>query len=155
MSALEPGLYRATVRGVPDTIVMIRATGFGFTHDYIAGVGSFAPDEITDARPLVVIEEPKNVQREYWPRFVMLLRDNGWHLTADQIEAQTRPARIPEPGWDGKVLAHTFGNDTRREFVRHGRRERAERFNWSDGTGYGSNHWADLINPVLIREGLS
>ena len=76
-------------------------------------------------------------------------------MTADQIEAQTKPARIPEPGWDGKVLAHTLNDDTRREFVRHGKSPSDARFNWSDGSGYGSNHWPDLINPTLIREGLS
>ena len=74
---------------------------------------------------------------------------------AAQIEAQTTPARIPEPGWDGKVLAHTAGNPVRREIIRFGGRNKPGLANWYDRNSYGSYRWDDLIDPVLIREGLS
>ena len=76
-------------------------------------------------------------------------------IIADQIEAQTKPARIPEPGWDGKVLAHTERNHVRREFVRYGVRPIPTHFNWNDSLGNGAQQWGDLIDPELIREGVT
>jgi len=76
---------------------------------------------------------------------------------ADQIEAQTKPARIPEPGLWGVVEAR-MTDLTTREFVRVSRHRNS--LDWKpvyatpDEYG-GSVNWDDLIDPTLIREGLS
>jgi hypothetical protein len=66
---------------------------------------------------------------------------------ADQIEEQTRPARIPEPGIWGIVEASISVDPKRRKYVRH-----------SAGTWFsmarGLFEWDDLIDPVLVREGV-
>jgi hypothetical protein len=74
---------------------------------------------------------------------------------ADQIEEQTKPARIPEPGWGKKVIAHTERDKTRRQYVR---------FYEGDGIGailhwYGRGQrgavkWDDLIDPEPTPEGI-
>lgn len=160
MSALEPGLYRATVRGQKDvTVFMDSLTAYWLRQGLMCATPL---DFITDARPLIVLDLD-SAEREYIGdlRYVAdRLPEHNVHRAlvhelADQIEAQTKPARILEPGWDGKVLAHTVTNPTRREFVRYGGRPSKDRFNWSDGQGFGSTSWDVLIDPILIREGVN
>jgi hypothetical protein len=69
----------------------------------------------------------------------------------DQIAAQTR---IPEPIEAlAEVTAHTQLNTERRKFVRGYVGGPTTRARWVDGiTAYG---WPELIDPTLIREGLS
>ena len=145
MSALKPGLYRATVRGVANVTVLIRATGYGFTPDYIAGVGSFAPDEITDARPLIVLDTNALSARN----IAQILRSSGYAGIADQIEAQTKPARIPEPlHWGSKVRSSTGRTFVLLDIGSLGRR-------WIDEYSGILWAWGDLIDPVLLREGVT
>ena len=71
---------------------------------------------------------------------------------ADQIEAQTKPPRIPEPGWSGVVEAHTAQN--------------SDRLRWQRDSGTHSAHWVCedtleydrtwdvLIDPILVRPGI-
>lgn len=68
-----------------------------------------------------------------------------------QIKAQAQPPRIPEPGLWGVVEAvSNVLPDGRCEYVRRD----IEDPSWEDGSGdYFS--WDDLIDPTLIREGLS
>jgi hypothetical protein len=70
---------------------------------------------------------------------------------ADQIEAQTKPPRIPEPGLWAVVEAHTEDGEERRRFVHH---EDAH-----DGRAWERRGvrraWSDLIDPVLVREGVT
>jgi hypothetical protein len=64
---------------------------------------------------------------------------------ADQIEAQTKPPRIPEPSKYGVVIASSQG--VREEYVSEGKAWR--------GLDSGSFlDWEDLEDPVLVREGV-
>lgn len=64
----------------------------------------------------------------------------------DQIEAQTKRARIPEPGLWGVAEARTErGNDTC-TWVRN-------RSGWQSDCGE-SARWDSLIDPTLIRDGV-
>ena len=66
---------------------------------------------------------------------------------ANQIEAQTKPPRIPEPGLGSHVMAGK-PDGTRAEFVRVGSRH------WSEiGNGSGWE-WDDLKDPTLVRDGI-
>jgi len=160
MTALEPGLYRATVRGVADQTVMLSYSSSSHPWTSVEICGGYSTHgtvEVTDARPLIVLEAPEAAPANHYPRFVAFLRRNGWDFTADQIEAQTPPARIPEPGLWGVVEA---GADQRirQPFLR-------DNLKTNVGSGWVSIYgppetekrrveWADLIDPTLIREGV-
>jgi hypothetical protein len=157
MSALSPGLYRATVRGVADVTVMVDGDGLAHTADSVKGWKTHNWRDLRDARPLIVLGAPeRSTAFNHYPRLIAYLRRGGWELTADQIEAQTKPARIPEPGAFGVVEAGLNGHTLRRNFVR------VDGFGegiwiWIDRIGSSSGRftWSYLIDPVLIREGLS
>lgn len=110
-----------------------------------------------DVRPLVVLDlDDPTLSGNYGARVTNLLdhlrrgTNVAQHL-ADQIEAQTKPPRIPEPGLWG-VVETTF-KDGR---SRHGwavRRLTDGGSDWQDGSG-DYHRWDDLINPTLIREGV-
>jgi len=157
VSALEPGFYMATVEGVPNIPIMItdnshRGMTTRLVPDSCQGTRGHAPEDITDARPLIVLKGLDDAPPDHFPRLVRFLRGGGWDFTADQIEAQTKPARIPEPGLWGVVEASY--NDGARCY-------------WTlspDGlwhsvrppfTGATFVDWDHLIDPTLIREGLS
>lgn len=85
---------------------------------------------------------------------LILLRENHWDYLADQIEAQTKPPRIPEPGLWGVVEAgHKHLDDGRRsQFVRvatTGRAQWVEREAEADWCT-----WDALVDPVLVRDGI-
>jgi hypothetical protein len=65
---------------------------------------------------------------------------------ADQIEAQTKPPRIPEPGLWGVVEAARYAST--RRWVHH------EEERWISDTG-AILRWEDLRDPVLVREGVA
>ena len=155
MSALEPGLYRATVRGVADVTVLIADSGFGHTikryatsacsgPDYVHG-----PEKITDARPLILLDlaypgDAVNALK-------MAARDgtNGdarpiYRAIADQIEAQTKPARIPEPKHIGSlVMASTTGRDSIGVWTKF---SEVGLFQWITPGGV-IRQWSNLIDP--------
>ena len=151
MSALEPGLYRATVRSVPDQIVMVNDDSNGFTINKIGVCGGHVPSLIEDARPLIVLD----LGRSSASCFAQVIREDGYDDLADQIEAQTKPARIPETGLWGVVEATSAPySNYRTQYVYRG------------GTADPTVHWArvmdgdlfdwdSLVDPTLIREGLS
>jgi len=154
MTALEPGLYKATVRDVPDTIVFVDGAKLGRTADYIEDHREHrVRDQITDARPLIVLDI------NYPLDLVKALRTaaergEAWsylHVTklANDIEAQTKPARIPEPGQWGLVNATTAGMVMPGTFLHDGTLWRGQR-----GSAGVSTKWVDLIDPTLIRDGL-
>lgn len=68
---------------------------------------------------------------------------------ADQIAAQKKPPRIPEPGWGAIVEAGVDAHD--------------ERLLWTpNDQGFWScknpdeyaRHWQQLLDPVLVRDGI-
>jgi len=97
----------ATVNGTPDVVVMVQTTG-----GWATVVGGATRDIITDARPLIVLKDPDDMPSNHYSRLVAFLRHGGWDFTADQIEAQTKPARIPEPTKSGvRVTANLIVHD--------------------------------------------
>jgi hypothetical protein len=78
--------------------------------------------------------------------------EDRYNDIADQIEEQTKPPRIPEPGWSGVVEA--------------GVRQHDERLHWQRDSGTHEAHWVcqnvneydrkweDLVDPVLVRHGI-
>lgn len=53
---MKPGLYVATVRGVEGVHVLFDESGLGQTASLVEGCYSHGDDNITDARPLVVLD---------------------------------------------------------------------------------------------------
>lgn len=67
---------------------------------------------------------------------------------ADQIEAQTKPRRIPEPGLWAVVKADTKGRSGNGEHINIGA-------GWLAASDGKVRTWATLIDPTLVREGVS
>ena len=154
----KPGtVAKATVRGVPDVTMfcttnsLIGGTEWALDRrikrreDDGYGSGFATSDEVTDVRPLVVLDFTPSPA--HLPQLLRLLRDNFWPDLAGQIEAQTKPPRIDEPGLWGVVEA-TVPGIPRRRWVHH------EEGRWVPDTGIPFKDWSDLIDPVLIREGV-
>ena len=144
MSTLTPGLYKAAVRGIPgDSIVMIDKDGINFS---LAPDGSVRQSYVViDARLLTVLDLGALVANGRIYGLVRYLRKGGWDFTADQIEEQTKPARIPEPGLWGVVEADGY------RWVRF---HSTAISRWSNMLSRESD-WHSLPDPTLIREGLS
>jgi len=106
-------------------------------------------------KPVVVLDlEPMydGVDMGGWSYVVNTLRDESSKAVmtrgdiADQIEAQTKPPRIPEPGLWGVVDAGA-GRIPVRRWVHH------EEDWWVADTG-DRVMWGDLEDPILVREGV-
>ena len=149
MNALVPGLYSATVKGVPDQIVMLAIRGdYGRvinTGELLTTYGSASVD-LTDARPLITLD-----LHDYSPGNLAGLIsaiDRAGHVTvAQSITQQTKPARIEEPSLWGVVKASwpdTLGPTC--HWVR-------DEYGWTTHGGT-TLPWGRLVNPVLIRAGV-
>jgi len=125
--------------------------GMGWVEDYC----------VTDVRPLVVLDlEDYSGERavNYLRNLAQESRDVMGNAPsprgklalriADQIEAQTKPPRIPEPGLWGVVEACVPGIPTS-HWVHH------EEGRWVPDTGVPFAEWDDLIDPTLVREGVT
>jgi hypothetical protein len=99
-------------------------------------------------RPLIVLDM-KGMSPT--PILTGFLREQGYDWLASQIEAQTEPARIPEPGLWGVVEASSKWFDGRREYVRI-RPTLGTKGEWHGE--HGAAEWSVLIDPILIREGV-
>ena len=168
MVAYEPGTVAvATVRGKKGVRVFRTASARNdaysvWRHPVVDGHHSSYPCDVTDIRPLVVLDPDEDLAvwrtaeglvpslRRYakglgsgHPAGSYLLR-----TIADRIEAQTKPPRIPEPGLWGVVEASCPCDEERVQFVQ-----------WSGGSwrdrGVDAHYWGELINPTLIRDGVS
>jgi hypothetical protein len=154
MSTYEPGTVAvATVRGVPNVRVIRYTSRAGFRW-LEASTGTVNIDEqVTDIRPLVVLDLN---ECEYGrDAIIAALRTNDpasrYHQNdwlADQIEQQTKPPRIPEPGLWGVVEAGVKEHDQRLRWVRLGDNYRPD-----DRDEY-DRLWCDLIDPTLVRTGI-
>ena len=164
MSALAPGLYRATVRGVPDTIVMLTDTFPGDVDPWVSLTMStdyrwHRHEHVTDARPLIVLDlddwHPVAIAAWLsWVRDAANRNRNDSGMTRDiasQIEAQTKPARIEEPGLWGVVEASAYTDNVRRNWTRIGV---SGGLRWIT-LGWPIQAWDVLTDPILIREGLT
>lgn len=95
---LKPGLYKATVRGLPDQIVLIHDENFGCTFEPVEDRQTHLSNHITDALPLFVLDLD-TAEREYVQdlRYVAdCLPEHDVHRAlvesvADQIEGQIPP----------------------------------------------------------------
>ena len=141
----------ATVRGVPDVLVMHHGDTWGWTSSVYAGGSLGHPDEqVTDVRPLVVLDPAE------FPAFSgvdsMLRRTSVGlndaytellHQIADEWERQTKPPRMAEPGWGERVTA-LLGAGCPREVWIH----RADGC-WENGCG-AAMRWDLLIDPEPV-----
>ena len=126
------------------------------------GSDGFCVDSPTSIRPLVVLDlsaapfaSDDVIPSDFaeWLRFlgtrdVAIKREREVFAKwlADQIEAQSQPARIPEPGVWGVVEAAWNSGGYRWQWVRHGRA-------WLNAEGERAD-WNDLIDPTLVRPGI-
>ena len=146
MSALKPGLYRATVRGVPDVTVMVVGDGCGYMTEEVNGGLAHLLKDITDARPLIVLDlKDLDVHK-----VVAALRRVGWERIAVQIEAQSKPVLMDEPEVWGVVESATEYYTERTVYVHD---DETGLNHWRSRNGTCT--WDDLIDPREIREGLS
>jgi hypothetical protein len=145
----EPGtVAKATVLGVEGVRVARYDAGWVRLDDPdIFYSDKDCDDMVTDVCPLVVLDFTPSPA--HLPQLLRLLRDNFWPDLADQIEAQTKPPRIPEPGTWGIVKARLTSIPGGREWTA----VRTPKDGWRVDDG-GMFEWDELIDPVLIREGV-
>lgn len=109
-------------------------------------------NDATDVRPLVVLDidactNPADALRLIANEDTVNAKRSLLLNIADQIEAQTKPPRIPEPGLWGVVEAGFENNKVRTNWVHH-------HSGWFRGADDCGRSWSDLIEPTLIREGV-
>lgn len=119
VSAWAPGSVAvATVRGVPDVRVFKLAGGdwahasVTFADDDLAGIFNdiSGDDLVTDVRPLVVLDlDGWDVGQLIEALSAPICATIGSRFVADQIEAQTRPPKPPEPQGLGAVVEDSDG----------------------------------------------
>lgn len=155
MTDYKPGtVAKATVRGQEDVLVMRDDADNWLSGECFRGGHVHGDLVVTDVRPLVLLDLEKagsHLHPNEMARggVVTMLLDTGSRVArniADQIEAQTKPPRIPEPGLWGVVEAWTDGIPIRR-WVHH------EEDRWVCDTGERRN-WEALSDPTLVREGV-
>lgn len=131
----------ATVRGIRNVRVTRLSNGLWVSADPSSTGSRINTDEqVTDVRRLVVLDLPD----EAWALAVRTLRATGYSYdakAADQIEEQTKPLRIPEPGLWGVVVAWDG-----RHYLRIN----------SAWRHIGGNRvtWDEIADPVRIRPGI-
>ena len=109
-----------------------------------ADILDLVAEQLEHPSPLIVIEA---VDDNHFPSLVAYLRKGGWDLTAAQIEAQTKPARIPEPMRWGSKVRTARATYVLLDIATLGRR-------WLDEHDGQLYKWDALIDPTLIREGV-
>jgi len=161
-------LFRATVRGVPDVLVLKgwdrrEICDVYFSADFVEGwrvheekfVSNLRPVQIVEAGQIVLdqarLGDIENLTRhlDYDP-----VRDAGLprlcpdvrRYLAQQISAQSRPARIEEPKGFGAIV-EASSNSTepmRQKWLRDGKRI------WRAEDGTWTLNWSDLIDPEPV-----
>jgi hypothetical protein len=137
--------------------VMVQDDGHCWTGSVVDSYWAHPPDQITDARPLIILDIEDTVDAAKGLRAVANAARHvcEWDVVdiiADQIEAQTRPPRIPEPGLWGVVEAGGGFDDTRTHWIHIP--ARPDELHWASLPGQVFE-WNRLIDPVLIRDGIS
>jgi hypothetical protein len=152
MSTYEPGQVAvATVRGVPK----VRVIRDGHKDAWLSGatIDGFQwhleRTQVTDIRPLVVLDLADFAWAAKVLRHPMVKALGTRTRIAEQIEEQTKPPRIPEPGLWGVVKARASKADRQDySFIKHAD---GSWFCPADGQPYG---WSQLIDPTLVRPGI-
>ncbi|HLN78764.1 MAG TPA: hypothetical protein VK204_17095 [Nocardioidaceae bacterium] len=162
----QGGVYLATVKGVPNVVVIPRPRSSGGVDGWLStkrieSAVIFKADSVTDIRQLVVLDPKQVPLSEVMNLDVKGLRsyaDSVEHKAAfgaanllrhlaDQIEAQTKPPRIPEPGLWG-VVATGMADGSSVDYWTHGHG------GWVNERGE-HREWPSLDSPTLVREGIS
>lgn len=163
MSEYQPGTVAvATVRGVPGVRVMYVGAGMWRSVDSLA-----RGDQITDVRPLVVLDldevfrDPLETPKPL--RLATFLREiTSWtgrrqaggdaHLErlADQIEAQTKPPKIPEPIALGAVVEDAQGQ----RWVRASTFTTVRHWRGCDDSTQGRERWENIDAVRVLSEGV-
>jgi hypothetical protein len=163
MSDYKPGTVAvATVRGTEEARSVKCDDGLWVTVETIDGCRWHSEADLTDIRPLVVLDfgywtpECPGLVAEWIAKKARGDRDctSAALMVAQEIEEQTappKPPRIPEPGLWGVVSAHVNG--------KHGPQAT---YKWAHapwgweaiGSTQATRKWEDLIDPVLVREGV-
>lgn len=163
MSTYEPGTVAvATVRGVPNVRVfrirdhheIVRWV----TADNLNGWLGHHDSDVTDVRPLVVLDLDSNVNAERVWLFIEEIK--GWirsgavenqtggtaelDAITDAIRAALPPPRIPEPGWGEQVIAHIAGFEANRERWVAVKDGPCQWWHSESGRRYA---WSDLVDP--------
>lgn len=131
---IEGRLYRATVRGVPDVLVswrddQIHGSRAWRSLEHVNGFIVHYDTNVTDVvGPLVVLDLPPDAGANI-KSLLECARGVSWSLQVgspldvladaleEQIEAQTRPARMAEPGWGVRVTASSQHVPSRQQWV--------------------------------------
>ena len=158
MTEYKPGTVARLKTWGKDATAVRYTRGWAYVPDMSgtgAGTVGYSDDDcggFTDIRPLAVLDPADEVVETFVREHTNGTPGNPTCVhsrpIARQIEAQTEPPRIPEPGLWGVVEAHTVGNPERRRF---GRTKTDTWVPEQTATGYG---WDELIDPTLIREGV-
>ena len=117
MTDFKPGdVCVATVRGVPNVRVMACPDmRLALVHPWtsavsIQGTRMHACEDVTDVRRLVVLDLDAHMyDASLWQHFADKVRFD-YPSVADQIEAQTRPPKPPEPTGLGAVVKDREGH---------------------------------------------
>lgn len=146
MTDYKPGqIAKATVRGVPDVTVILDGDSDWCSPTRIAGCYFHGPDDVTDVRPLVVLDlEGFNALA-----LADTFRKMGFGAIARQIEAQTRPA-IEEPKGLGAVVEDERGDRWLRVCEHMGCNSWAPVVSGSAEVEGGKRRYWSSITPVRV-----
>ena len=124
----------------------------------------FCVDTPATIRPLVVLDLNETIGRSILPSWIRAAANKiddplkvvvpssiakDLRYIADQIEAQTKPPRIPEPGWGAIVEAGVVQHDERLRWQRSG-----DSFWYCENVEENARNWGELVDPVLVRDGI-
>ena len=118
-------------------------------------------EEFTNLRPVRIVEAGQIVidltakERDHFVRWFSLFTpltqaEQIARKIAYQIKAQTKPEHRYQPEWGSAVMASGFGGP-REAWLRHGKDTTFQV--WRNREGAAAC-WSDLIDPVLIRDGI-
>lgn len=153
---MKPGLYVATVRGVEGVHVLFDESGLGQTASLVEGCYSHGDDNITDARPLVVLD-PESVEdvRALLTGWLALDDDKpttyGVKAMQDVLRALADP-KPPEPTGLGAVVRDHCGHLFLRDGLT-GKQGEAHPW-WNEGPHYRQS-WVDIDVAEVLSEGWS
>jgi hypothetical protein len=155
MSDYTPGTVAiATVRGVKGVKVLRGVDGNWSVSSSLNGQYWHGGETVTDIRPLVVLDPDSDLMRRF-----MKFGHQGCSVSRDlreEIAAQIKSPRIPEPGLYGVVSARLTEEcqAENRKGPLAGDFIHSANGLWQNvNTGFGVT-WLELDNPVLVREGV-